>query len=278
MTEPARGRTDGPGMPVAVVMPAYNEAESLPVFLAEIAESLRPVVSSLHFVVVDDLSTDSTAAVLEELRIVGAEVVSVRSPSNRGHGPTALNAYREGLLLDVDVIIHVDGDGQFIGSDFRRALAALHGADVVHGVRTSRTDPWFRRVITAVTSFVAALLAGHRIPDVNTPLRVYRRPAIERLISLIPESSLVPHIHFSLLERAQDLRVHYVRVQSIPRRGASVLGTMWNGSGERRPALPSGRLLRFSRDAALEVLRLRVLRLRPALSGSGEHGTRRRTT
>jgi dolichol-phosphate mannosyltransferase len=244
---------------LAVVMPAYNEAEGLPEFLAEVADALRPLADELHIVVVDDRSTDATASVLEALRPTLPGLQVIRAEHNRGHGPTALAAYRAGLALEPDIVVHVDGDGQFLGRDIARVARATALADVVHGVRDGRTDPWFRRVLTAWVGSGVALLVGTRIPDVNTPLRAYRPQALRRLLAEVPQEALVPHVEFSIAETRLGVTRRYVRVRSIPRRGSTETGTMW-GAVKRPPRLPSKRLLSFSAHAAAEVWRTSLLR------------------
>jgi dolichol-phosphate mannosyltransferase len=242
---------------LAVVMPAYNEAEGLPAFLEEIRRAFAPSAWRLSLVVVDDRSTDATAdAVAAFGRSHGGLVNLHRASVNRGHGPTALAAYRAGLRLDPDVIVHVDGDGQFLAADFSRLVDALvgTGADVVHGVRRGRTDPWFRRALTIGLGMVIAAAAGRRVPDANTPFRAYRPDALRGLLAGVPEGALVPHVHFSLAEARRGYSVRYVGVRSIPRRGSSESGTMW---GDQRAAarLPPKRLCAFSRRAAVELWR-----------------------
>ncbi|SDK43475.1 undecaprenyl-phosphate 4-deoxy-4-formamido-L-arabinose transferase [Cryobacterium psychrotolerans] len=237
---------------LAVVMPAHNEAEGLPGFLAEIAEHVAPLADLVSIVVVNDVSTDSTAKVLAALLETSPGLTVITAAINRGHGPTALAAYRAGLALEPDAIVHVDGDGQFEGKDFPALVHALDGADVVHGVREQRTEPWYRRVLTGSVGLVVALATGARIPDVNTPLRAYRPDVLARLVDLVPEAALVPHVHFSVAERRLGLRVRHVPVRSIPRRGSVATGSMW-GEQAKQPMLPPPRLRDFSRRAALEV-------------------------
>lgn len=237
---------------LAVVMPAHNEAEGLPGFLAEIAEHVAPLADRVSIVVVNDVSTDSTAEVLAALLETSPGLTVVTAAVNRGHGPTALAAYRAGLALEPDAIVHVDGDGQFEGKDFPALVSALDDADVVHGVREHRTEPWYRRVLTGSVGLVVAVATGTRIPDVNTPLRAYRPEALSRLLELVPEEALVPHVHFSLAESRLGLRVRHVTVRSIPRRGSAATGSMW-GEQAKQPMLPPPRLRDFSRRAALEL-------------------------
>ena len=164
---------------LAVVMPAYNEAVGIPGFVREVHTSLAPLAERLDIVVVNDRSTDATAEVLTELSAEMPGLRVITAEQNRGHGPTALAAYRAGLELEPDLLVHVDGDGQFHGDDLARLVTATvdTGADVVHGVRTGRTDPWFRRALTGFVGALVAVAARRRIPDVNTPLRAYR-PAV----------------------------------------------------------------------------------------------------
>lgn len=234
---------------LAIVMPAYNEQEGIRGFIDEIREHVSPLADRLSFVVADDRSTDDTAAGLSEIADVDVQTQS----SNRGHGPTALAAYRAGLDLSPDAIVHVDGDGQFVGADLARVVSAFErsGADVVHGVRRDRTDPWYRRALTGAVSLMVALAAGRRIPDVNTPLRAYRPEAARMLVEAVPSAALVPHVHFSLAEARSGLDVRYIAVRSIPRRGESASGTMWGGGV--KAWLPPQRLRKFAVEALREV-------------------------
>jgi dolichol-phosphate mannosyltransferase len=240
---------------IAVVMPAYNEAEGLPSFLAEIVEALAPEVGLLHFVVVDDRSTDDTTGALGGLDL-GHPVQVISNERNRGHGPSALRAYRAGLETGAELVLHVDGDGQFAGRDLVRVLRVLdEHDDGVHGIRVNRSDPWFRRLLSRLLRTV--MVSGGRATalDINTPLRLYRRAPLERLLAETGPDSLVPHVHFSYLEPRLGLAIAAVVVESIPRRGADPTGTTWGRT--RRIPLPSRRLVRFVASAGAEVMRSR---------------------
>jgi len=237
---------------LAIVMPAYNEVEGIRGFIDEIRTAVTPLTEVVSFHVADDRSTDATAAAFDGVADTVVEVQAM----NRGHGPTALAAYRAGLSVDPEVLVHVDGDGQFHGADFPRLIEALMSehADVVHGVRDGRTDPWYRRVLTGAVGLLIAVAAGQRIPDVNTPLRAYRPEALRVLIDAVPAEATVPHVHFSLAEARGGFRVRYLRVESIPRRGASSTGTMWGRAGGI--SLPPKRLRTFVRAALAEAWQL----------------------
>lgn len=237
---------------LAIVMPAYNEAEGIRGFIDEIREHVAPLAEQVTFVVADDRSTDATVAALEGI----ADVRVHPQRANRGHGPTALAAYRAGLELSPDLIVHVDGDGQFVGPDFARVVRAIEStdADVIHGVRYSRTDPWYRRALTGAVGLLVAAAAGRRVPDVNTPMRAYRPAAARALVDAVPADALVPHVHFSLAEARGGFAVRYVSVRSIPRRGVSTQGTMWGGGV--KALVPPPRLRQFAVSALREAWQL----------------------
>ena len=74
---------------IAIVMPAFNEAEGIRGFVDEIREHVTPLAARVTFVVADDRPTDGTAASLANLDDVDVQT----QPVNRGHGPTALAAW-----------------------------------------------------------------------------------------------------------------------------------------------------------------------------------------
>jgi dolichol-phosphate mannosyltransferase len=233
---------------VVVAMPAHNE-ECLGEFLREVEEHVRPIVARLSFVVVDDASD---MAVETQTLGVLSRVDVLTNGVNRGHGPSVLRAYRQAVAMAPDVVVHVDGDGQFLGSDFPFLLRALVDRDGAVGRRVSRDDPWFRKVLSLGLRVIAP--AGSDTTDVNTPLRAYRLDVIRDLLSRVPDDSLVPHVHWSFMHRRLHLRMAEVPVTSLPRRGASNVGTSWR-TGRGRSWMPTTRLVRFAARALLEVLR-----------------------
>lgn len=236
---------------VAVAIPAHNEAEAIGEFIEEIAAALIPCTAALTFVVVDDVSTDDTVRVATKVgETLDAEVIVVRAERNRGHGPTVLAAYRAALETGADLILQVDGDGQFLGSDLRRIMVLLEdGADAVGGVRRFRYDPWFRMVLTRLVR--GYLSAGFGVPtrDANCPLRGYRSEHLEELLRWIPEGALAPNLYLTILSARRGLTMVEVDVNHRVRRGHSSTGTMW--AGRRRAPIP-GRLVTFAWKALIE--------------------------
>jgi glycosyltransferase involved in cell wall biosynthesis len=239
---------------VAVAIPAYNEADSLREFLAEIDSALRPSTSSLTLVVVDDQSTDDTAEVVRKANAgLTCEVVLVQNEVNAGHGPTLLEAYRRALDTGAELILQVDGDGQFLGSDLRRIMVLLQdGADIVGGVRRFRYDPWFRMIMTRLVRRYLSLGFGVPTRDANCPLRGYRADLLDDLLQWVPDRALVPNLYLTILAARRGHTYVEVDVSHRVRRGTSTTGTMW--SRQRQYLIPT-RLLSFSGRALLESVK-----------------------
>lgn len=241
---------------VAVAIPAYNEADGIGDFLREIDVALAAHVGKLLFVVVDDGSTDTTRAVLEQVGPeLAGELEVVRNPVNRGHGPSLLEAYQRALTSEPDYVLQVDGDGQFLGSDLRRVLVLLiDDARAVSGVRRFRQDPWFRMVMTRlVRRYVASAFAVYA-RDPNCPLRGYEGALLQEMLGAIRGESLVPNLYLTVVASRRGVPLVEVDVSHRVRRGASAEGTTWKG-GARSP-IP-WRLIRFSLRALLESRRFR---------------------
>src|SRR5262249_12893943 len=116
--------------PVAIVIAAYNEAEGIPAVLEALPESVGGLAADV--VVVDDGSTDGTAAALEHGR---AHVVTCQA--NRGQGAALRLGYRVAREHGAAYVLTTDADGQYAVSDMPALLAPLveDRADFVTGSR-----------------------------------------------------------------------------------------------------------------------------------------------
>ena len=197
--------------PVAVVVPAHNEAENLSSTLAEIPRSRVP---DLKVVVVDDGSTDGTA---EIARRCGADVV-VRHECNRGLGAalrTGLAAARE---MDARAAVYVDADGEYPPAQIPDLLAPIEAdeADYVLGSRYlgSRDGQTLSRFI-ANKLFTAMLCvaSGRLISDGQTGFRAFSRRALE-CAEIIHDYNYAQVLTLDLLKKGMKLRevpIHYRR-------------------------------------------------------------------
>lgn len=236
-------------MTVAIVMPVWNEAEGIGEFLRELNDALHGY--AVEFVVVDDRSTDNTLQILHDLAASGFPVTVVQNDVNRGHGPSTMRALSAGLASGADVVVAIDGDGQFLGEDVREVVEALPPGSVgiVEGVRTSRDDPYFRKVVSLTTRLLVRLRCGKSPKDANTPLRAYSCETLRVILKVIPAGASTPNLFISTYARRNGIPVKEQAVRSIPRRGASETGSTW---GKQRAFMPSKRFVKFCWGAARE--------------------------
>ena len=163
--------------PIVYIIPAFNEEESLPAVLGRLAESAE-ALSEVEVVVVDDGSTDATAAVA---RAHGARVV--QHEHNRGLGA----ALRSGLLaarrLDAKAAVYLDADGEYDPAEAGRLLAPIESgaADYVLGSRFGgRVEGMTlaRRGANRLFSLLLSLVCGRWISDGQTGYRAFSARAI----------------------------------------------------------------------------------------------------
>jgi glycosyltransferase involved in cell wall biosynthesis len=158
-----------------VVVPAYNEAARIGRVLA----GIRAAVPDATVLVVDDGSSDDTAAVA---RAAGARVV--RLPFNLGAGVAAQTGYRLALREGHDCVVHLDGDGQHEPADIPALLGLVAGGetDVAIGSRflgAAAYEPGaLRRAGMGLFRWLAWMLTGVRFTDVTSGFRAFGRDAI----------------------------------------------------------------------------------------------------
>lgn len=163
---PLGGLTTSAAARAAVVIPAYNESGTIR-DIARRAAAQVPLV-----IVVDDGSTDGTAA-----RIDGLPVVLLRNDANLGKAGSLRRGAEEALARGAELIVTLDGDGQHAPEDIPSLLAAYGSAPghIVVGARLHHREriPAPRYWANRVANFWIALAAGHPIADSQSGFRVY---------------------------------------------------------------------------------------------------------
>ena len=158
-----------------VVIPAYNEAANI----QSVLQRLRSCFPRLDCVVIDDGSTDETAA---RARSMGVDVV--RLPCNLGYGGAVQTGFRYAVGRGYDAVILMDADGQHDPGEISALLKPLAAgrADVVLGSRflgehTYAIEP-VRRLAMRFFSGVVWRLTGQRITDPTSGFQALSREAV----------------------------------------------------------------------------------------------------
>ena len=204
---------------LSVVVPVYNEEESLPHLVEQLLNALRPSGERFELVLVNDGSGDRSAEVLEDLSARVPEVVAVLLRKN--YGQTA--AMAAGFdISQGDVIISLDGDLQNDPADIPMLLAKLReGYDLVSGWRHRRRDAAIQRKLPSrIANRLIGGVTGVHLHDYGCSLKAYRR-------EVLTDMRLYGELHRFLpaLAFIEGARITEVKVNHRPRRfGSSKYG------------------------------------------------------
>ncbi len=167
-------------MRLAVIVPAYNEQESVADVLRDIPSAL-PGIREVRVFVVDDGSDDATA---ERARSAGATVLS--HPSRRGLAAAFRTGVRAALQCESDLLATVDADGQYRARQIGDLLERMRqtGADIVVGdrqVERCTHMPMGNRVGNLVGSWMLRRLASVTVNDASSGLRLFSARSARKL-------------------------------------------------------------------------------------------------
>ena len=215
--------------PLAVVIPFYNEQDSVAALLTEVERALAGQID-YELIAVDDGSTDDTVSVLTLAAGRVANLRVVRLPRNRGQSAALANGIH---AARAPLIATLDGDGQNPPADIARLVDAYRQHDpagrcVVVGWRRTRNDSALRRLSSRVANRLRGALLGDGCPDTGCGLKVFARDDFLALPHFRHMHRFLP----ALFVRA-GARVISVPVAHRPRRaGRSKYGVrnrLWTG-------------------------------------------------
>ena len=185
-----------------VVLPVYNERESIEAVLREWLPVLRSHTQRLAVCVLNDGSRDDTLSVLRKLEPEFPELVLVDKP-NSGHGQTCVEGYRRGVDAGAEWIFQIDSDGQCDPRYFAELWQARHAAAVVYGFRRQRDDGWHRLAMSRVMSAVGFFSFGVWSRDANVPYRLMRRDVLASVLPQVPADFVLANVLVALLQQRQ---------------------------------------------------------------------------
>jgi dolichol-phosphate mannosyltransferase len=209
-----------PARRLSLVLPAYNEEAGITRAVAEADDALAALAVDYEVLVVDDGSSDRTAAVVGEEAARRPRVRLLRHERNLGYGAALRTGFTAARF---ELVAFTDADCQFHLEDLSRLLPLTDRCPVAVGYRVGRQDPWRRRFLSGGFNLLTRVLLGTRVRDVDCALKVFRR---EALADLMPESDGF-FVNTEMLTRARQLgfAVAEAGVRHRPRlRGVSKVG------------------------------------------------------
>jgi glycosyltransferase involved in cell wall biosynthesis len=165
---------------LSIVVPLYNEEESLRPLYAAITHAVAPLGISFEIVFVDDGSRDATVRIADEIARTDPRVCLVKFRRNYGQTP----AMAAGIAQSSgDVIITMDGDLQNDPADIGALLRKIdEGNDIVVGWRFDRQDKLVsRKIPSRIANALIAKVTGVPIKDNGCSLKAYRASLIKKI-------------------------------------------------------------------------------------------------
>jgi glycosyltransferase involved in cell wall biosynthesis len=204
------GRSDRPQ--ISVVVPIYNELESIPHLLEALSSNLLAAGMSYEILCIDDGSTDGSDQLLKQQALDRNDLRTVVLRRNYGQTAAMAAGFR---YATGKVIVTIDGDLQNDPSDIPVLMAMLEeGYDLVSGWRKNRQDKSLTRVIPSkIANWLIGQVTGVRLHDYGCSLKAYRS-------ELVADMNLYGELHRFLpaLAFIEGARITEIPVKHHPRR------------------------------------------------------------
>jgi glycosyltransferase involved in cell wall biosynthesis len=164
---------------LSMFFPAYNDGgtiASLVIRAVQVAAQLTP---DFEVIVVNDGSSDGTAAVLDDLQRRYTRLTVIHHERNRGYGGALQTGFAN---ASKDLVFYTDGDGQYDVNELANLVPLMvDGVDVVNGFKIKRSDNMRRIVLGEIYKFLARHMFALPIRDVDCDFRLMRREAIQEI-------------------------------------------------------------------------------------------------
>lgn len=222
-------------MRLVIQIPCLNEEEMLPTTLAALPREV-PGFDEVLWLVVDDGSTDRTAAVAAEC---GVDHI-VRFSQNKGLAVAFQAGLDAALKLGADAIVNTDADNQYVADDIAKLVAPIveGRADFVVGTREIADHPeftWSKKRLQKLGSWVVRRVSGTDVEDATSGFRAYSREAalqvnvvtsftytLETVIQAGKSDVAVTHVPIRVNPATRDSRLFTSKRQYIKRSAGTI--------------------------------------------------------
>ncbi len=209
---------------LAVVMPVYNQEDTIETVIDEWLVQLSNLAVSFLLHVYNDGSTDATRDILK--RLAGThDALRIHHKANAGHGPTILQGYRENARATW--IFQVDSDDEVSAAHFEAFWRHRHAYDFVIANRRGRQASVSRKLLSWTARSLVHALYGGSVHDVNAPYRLLRVAAFKPCFSAIPAHYFAPNLVITGYAAFHDLKT---LERDVPHR-SRVTGDVTRSSG-----------------------------------------------
>ncbi|HHT9159268.1 MAG TPA: glycosyltransferase family 2 protein [Candidatus Brocadiaceae bacterium] len=164
------------GKRFSIIIPCYNEEKAI----GKVLKELTSLPEEYEIIVINDGSSDRSSEIIQLYK-----VKVITHPYQKGYGASL----KDGISsASSNALVFFDGDGQHHASDIGRFIAELDTYDFVIGSRISNeTSPIPRRPGKTLLTWVAQILTGKKISDLNCGFRAVKKNIIQKYLHLLPQ-------------------------------------------------------------------------------------------
>ena len=174
-------------MKLAIVIPTYNEAETISSLIKELFEKIKQLVEKLDILIIDDSSPDGTAEIVRGLGEKYEKITVIQRPKKMGLGA----AYKEGFRhvlekLDSELVVQMDADHSHRPSEIPNMLEKIKNFDFLIASRHvdgSDIIGWGigRKTTHSVAGAIARMCAKIEIKDSTSGFRMFKKKTLEKI-------------------------------------------------------------------------------------------------
>jgi glycosyltransferase involved in cell wall biosynthesis len=212
-----------PALECSLVIPFFNEAESVAAVLSEACAVMQALNLSHEVIAVDDGSKDATRRLACDLRAQWPNLRVLAFDKNRGQAAALLDGLR---IAQGRVLITMDGDGQNDPANIPALLKrlAVGDADMIATVRANRKDGWVRRRMSRIANAVRQSFLHDGVRDSGCALKAFRREVFSALIPIRTLYSFIPALAVAAGYKVAEIDVnHRARETGVSKYGLGVM-------------------------------------------------------
>ncbi|MDC9613903.1 undecaprenyl-phosphate 4-deoxy-4-formamido-L-arabinose transferase [Xenorhabdus khoisanae] len=193
---------------VSIVIPVYNEEESLPQLLKRTIATCQQLEQKYEVILVDDGSRDNSADILiQAAECPENHVIAILLNRNYGQHSAIMAGFHQ---ADGDLIITLDADLQNPPEEILRLVkTAEEGYDVVGTRRANRQDSWFRKSASKIINAMITKATGRSMGDYGCMLRAYRRHIVRAMLQCHERSTFIPILANTFARKTIEIDVSH---------------------------------------------------------------------
>ncbi len=204
-------------MKVSIIVPVYNEQKSVRTTIELLKRVMQETDYTYEIIAVNDGSHDSSGKILDSIK--GIKVL--RHNRNKGYSSSLKTGIKESTG---DVIAITDADGTYPVEEIPALLKFMGNFDMVVGARIGKrvAIPFSRKPAKWILGKIANYIAGRRIPDINSGLRVFKKDLALEFWKILPERfSFTITITLASITSGYDIK--FVPINYYVRQGKSTI-------------------------------------------------------